>query len=202
MKLVTLDTLHWYCEGLEPTEAAHRYDRLARQRKSVTSFFLFVVTSPNSSLVRLIQKWRTEREGLILSSKGLGGRRREQVHPNCLLRGNHLAKMTVHLRNLRWWKSLSLLFLLKGSFLRSSMEKARAWWWVKFLVMQNALSFFIKTLSMLLSSSHPSSWVKITRAWATILLRPWGRRVSLVWLRYVSVCLFFLPCYFVYSFLP
>ena len=102
MKLVTLDTLHWYYEGPEPTKTARCYDRLARQRKSITSFFLFVVTSPNSSLVRLIQKWRTEREGLILSSKGLGGRRREQEHPNRLLRGNHLAKMTVHLRNLRW----------------------------------------------------------------------------------------------------
>ena len=78
MKLVTLDTLHWYYEGPEPTKAANRYDRLACQRKSVKYFIiLFVVTTPNSSLVRLIQKWRMGRayikqQATARKKKGMG----------------------------------------------------------------------------------------------------------------------------------
>ena len=34
-KLVTLDTIHWYCDGPEPTLAAVKYDTRIRQRKSV-----------------------------------------------------------------------------------------------------------------------------------------------------------------------
>ena len=34
-KLVKLDTIHWYCDGPEPTLAAVKYDARIRQRKSV-----------------------------------------------------------------------------------------------------------------------------------------------------------------------
>ena len=34
-KLVTLDTIHWYCDILEPTLEAVKYDAKIRQRKSV-----------------------------------------------------------------------------------------------------------------------------------------------------------------------
>ena len=40
-KLVTLNTLFWYCDGPEPTAAAHRYDFQVRQRKFVTQHFFF-----------------------------------------------------------------------------------------------------------------------------------------------------------------
>ena len=45
VKLVTLDTIHWYCDGLEPTTAARRYNSQARRRKSVAHYFfiLFIV---------------------------------------------------------------------------------------------------------------------------------------------------------------
>ena len=41
-KLVTLDTLHWYCDGPEPTIAARRYDAQVRQRESVTLYLGFL----------------------------------------------------------------------------------------------------------------------------------------------------------------
>ena len=34
-KLVTLDTIHWYCDRPQPTPAAIRYDARIRQRKFV-----------------------------------------------------------------------------------------------------------------------------------------------------------------------
>ena len=34
-KLVTLDTIHWYCDRPEPTLEAVKYDAKIRQRKSV-----------------------------------------------------------------------------------------------------------------------------------------------------------------------
>ena len=34
-KLVTLDTIHWYCDGLEPTPAAVKYEAKIRRRKYV-----------------------------------------------------------------------------------------------------------------------------------------------------------------------
>ena len=41
-KLVTLDTLHWYCDELEPTTAACRYDAQVRQREFVTLYLGFL----------------------------------------------------------------------------------------------------------------------------------------------------------------
>ena len=41
-KLVTLDTLHWYCDGPEPTTAACRYDAQVRQREFVTLYLGFL----------------------------------------------------------------------------------------------------------------------------------------------------------------
>ena len=40
MKLVTLDTIHWYCEGPEPTAAARHHDSQARRRKFVAQYLL------------------------------------------------------------------------------------------------------------------------------------------------------------------
>ena len=37
-KLVNLNTVHWYCDGPEPTAAAIKYEERTRQRKSVTLF--------------------------------------------------------------------------------------------------------------------------------------------------------------------
>ena len=34
-KLVTLNTIHWYCDGPEPTPAAVKYEEKIRRRKSV-----------------------------------------------------------------------------------------------------------------------------------------------------------------------
>ena len=38
-KLVNLNTVHWYCDGPEPTTAAIKYEERTRQRKSVTPPF-------------------------------------------------------------------------------------------------------------------------------------------------------------------
>lgn len=40
-QLVTLDTLHCYCEDPEPTNIARRYNTLVHQRESVAYFLLF-----------------------------------------------------------------------------------------------------------------------------------------------------------------
>ena len=37
-KLVNLNTVHWYCDGPEPTPAAIKYEERTRQRKSVDPF--------------------------------------------------------------------------------------------------------------------------------------------------------------------
>ena len=41
-KLVTLDTIHWYCDGPEPTEATRHYDNQAHRRKSIILYFLLL----------------------------------------------------------------------------------------------------------------------------------------------------------------
>ena len=41
-KLVTLDTLHWYCDGPEPTIAARRYDTQVHQCESITLYLGFL----------------------------------------------------------------------------------------------------------------------------------------------------------------
>ena len=45
VNLVTLDTIHWYCEGPKPTKAACHHDNLARQRKFVAYYFSFLIYS-------------------------------------------------------------------------------------------------------------------------------------------------------------
>ena len=37
-KLVNLNTVHWYCDGPEPTPAAIKYEECTRQRKSVDPY--------------------------------------------------------------------------------------------------------------------------------------------------------------------
>ena len=37
-KLVNLNTVHWYCDGPEPSIAAIKYEERTRQRKSATLF--------------------------------------------------------------------------------------------------------------------------------------------------------------------
>ena len=34
-KLVNLNTVHWYCDGPEPTPVAIKYEERTRQRKSI-----------------------------------------------------------------------------------------------------------------------------------------------------------------------
>ena len=41
-KLVTLDTLHWYCDGPEPITAACRYNAQVHQRESVALYLCFL----------------------------------------------------------------------------------------------------------------------------------------------------------------
>ena len=41
-KLVTLDTLHWYCDGSEPTTAACRYNAQVHQREFVALYLCFL----------------------------------------------------------------------------------------------------------------------------------------------------------------
>ena len=43
-KLVTLKTIHWYCDGLEPTPAAVKYEAQIRRRKFVTLFLISYVS--------------------------------------------------------------------------------------------------------------------------------------------------------------
>ena len=42
-KLVTLDTIHWYCDEPQPTTAAIKYDARIRQRKFVVLIFVLWV---------------------------------------------------------------------------------------------------------------------------------------------------------------
>ena len=37
-KLVNLNTVHWYCDGPEPTPAAIKYEERTRQRKFVNLY--------------------------------------------------------------------------------------------------------------------------------------------------------------------
>ena len=39
-KLVNLNTVHWYCDGPEPTTTAIKYEERTRQRKFVISFLI------------------------------------------------------------------------------------------------------------------------------------------------------------------
>lgn len=41
-KLITLDTIHWYCKGPELTKVARRYDSQARRHKFVVLYFLLL----------------------------------------------------------------------------------------------------------------------------------------------------------------
>ena len=43
-KLVTLKTIHWYCDGPEPTPAAVKYEEQIRRRKFVTLFLISYVS--------------------------------------------------------------------------------------------------------------------------------------------------------------
>ena len=43
IKLVTLDTLHWYYDGPKPTKAANHYDRQMHNLKSVAQYLLFLL---------------------------------------------------------------------------------------------------------------------------------------------------------------
>ena len=50
-KLVNLNTVHWYCDGPEPTLTAIKYEERTRQRKSVSihiQFDCFLRTYPSS----------------------------------------------------------------------------------------------------------------------------------------------------------
>ena len=42
-KLVNLNTVHWYCDGTEPTAAAIKYEERTRQHKSVIPFFSLLI---------------------------------------------------------------------------------------------------------------------------------------------------------------
>ena len=42
-KLVNLNTVHWYCDGPEPTAAAIKYEECTCQRKSVISFISLLI---------------------------------------------------------------------------------------------------------------------------------------------------------------
>ena len=72
-KLVTLDTIHWYCEDPEPTAATHRHDSQVRQCKSVAHYlFFFLIHSslPNSLFSSIfMQKWKMEGGGLTSSNR-------------------------------------------------------------------------------------------------------------------------------------
>ena len=43
VKLVSLKTIHWYCDGPEPTPAAVKYEEQIRRRKSVILFLISYV---------------------------------------------------------------------------------------------------------------------------------------------------------------
>jgi len=46
-KLVNLNTLHWYCDGPEPTRAAFRYEAQVRAHKFVTLSFCYIYSKSN-----------------------------------------------------------------------------------------------------------------------------------------------------------
>ena len=66
VKLVTLNTIHWYCDELEPTPTAIKYDAKIRRRKSVV-LVLFERFSFLSLVINFIrpplQKWTMLRGG-------------------------------------------------------------------------------------------------------------------------------------------
>ena len=87
MKLVTLDTIHWYLEEPEPTKAASRHDILVRHRKPVAYFFSFLIYS---SFIYLL---------FGPSYSKLEDRRRKglrQVAGNCEEEGGNGSVQTVH----------------------------------------------------------------------------------------------------------
>ena len=43
-KLVSLKTIHWYCDGPEPTPAAVKYEEQIKRRKSVILFLISSVS--------------------------------------------------------------------------------------------------------------------------------------------------------------
>ena len=42
VKMVNLNTVHWYCDGPEPSTAAIKYEERTRQRKSITPFLNYL----------------------------------------------------------------------------------------------------------------------------------------------------------------
>ena len=46
-ELVNLNTIHWYCDGPEPTLAAIKYEKRTRQRKSISIHIQFDCFSVN-----------------------------------------------------------------------------------------------------------------------------------------------------------
>ena len=109
-KLVTLDTLHWYCDGPQPTKAAHCYDSQVRRCKSVAFYLRFLLTFSSLSnshyLSMFMQRWKKVEGGLTSSSKLVQRRKwrgayllRRRVRPTSLSKRNCLKKWIVSLRS-------------------------------------------------------------------------------------------------------
>ena len=75
-KLVNLNTVHWYCDGPEPTAAAIKYEERTRQRKYVTSFLFCSFALSFTRLPLFLQRWTTRRGGLPSKAKPPRTRRR------------------------------------------------------------------------------------------------------------------------------
>ena len=64
--MVTLDTIHWYCDGLEPTITARRYDVQVRKRKFVTlSLGFFVCEHSYHSVYLCVEIEAAKRKAVI-----------------------------------------------------------------------------------------------------------------------------------------
>ena len=110
-KLVNLNTVHWYCDGPEPTAAAIKYEECTRQRKSVISFFHCSFALSFTRLPLFLQRWTTRRGGLLSEVKLLRTRRWTwgrwgwaRADP---WQRDRCLRSTVHLRNRKFRRSPS-----------------------------------------------------------------------------------------------
>ena len=119
------------------------------------------------------------------NNKGRVSPLRGWARPTCLPRGSNQRRWIVFQRSPKLSPNPSCRWRLRPRrwSLLLAQEKERDSWWALSPLLKNRSSSSVKILSMRWSISHPSSQLTIIRTWATMQLKPWGRRGSLALLR-------------------